>query len=395
MMDRRLAVSRPMIAVPLALVAVGAAGALYGLASAPERTWLNLLVDSFYALTLGVSAIFFFATQRLTGARWSAALRRIPEAYMLTLPVAAVLLLALSFGHSAIYPWAAPGGLVHEAAIGGKATYLVPGFVHARMAAVLIVWIGFALLIRRVSLGQDADPQRGYNNPGRSIRGHQRLNRLAAVFAPVFALTFTMASYDWIISLEPEWFSTMFAVHVFAGAFVQGIAAVTLAAVVLKRRGVLQDEVGGPQLHDLGKMLFAFSTFWAYIWVCQYLLIWYGNIPEEVTYYLRRTSGAWLPLFLANLMINWVIPFCVLLPVRAKHSPRVLAVVSVLFLLGHWLDLYLMVMPPSWAAPQFGLIELSIAAGCAALLYLFFVRGLARAPLVPTNDPVLAADRVS
>ena len=96
-----------------------------------------------------------------------------------------------------------------------------------------------------------------------------------------------VAAHDWIISLEPDWFSTMFAVHVFAGTFVHGIAAVTLAAVILRRTGHLRDQVGDRQLHDLGVMLFAFSTFWAYIWVCQYLLIWYGNIPEETTYYLR------------------------------------------------------------------------------------------------------------
>lgn len=394
MSDARLILTRRMVAPALALVAVGGAAAAYGFFTAPGRAWLNLLVDSFYALTLGVSAIFFFATQRLTSARWSVALRRTPEAIMLTLPVAAALMVALWFGRHSLYPWADPAA-AHEIAVGGKSTYLQPGFVAARMALVLAVWTFFALRIRRASLAQDADPTTGFGDRRRSLEGHGRLNVLGGAFAPIFAFTFTAAAYDWIISLEPEWFSTMFAVYVFAGAFVQGIAAVTLVTVVLKRRGLVGADVGHEQLHDLGKMLFAFSTFWAYIWVCQYLLIWYGNIPEEVTYYLRRTSGPWLLLFLANLAVNWIIPFGALLSVRAKRSPRRLGAVCVLLLVGHWLDLYLMVMPSKWDAPQFGPIELLVAVGCGALLYLVVARNLSRAPLVPTNDPVLAADRVS
>ncbi|HYU15182.1 MAG TPA: hypothetical protein VEL05_03900 [Candidatus Acidoferrum sp.] len=388
----RLAVSRSMILAPLALVGAGGAALAWGLFASPERTWLNLLVDAFYFMSLGVSAIFFFATQRLTSARWSVALRRIPEAFMLTLPVAAVLMTALLvFGREAIYPWTAPDAFAHDPAIAGKATYLRPDFVVARMAAVLAIWIAFAWRIRRVSLAQESDPQHRFNDPGRSLLAHARLDRSAAAFAPIFALTFTAAAYDWIISLEPDWFSTMFAVYVFAGTFVQGIAAITLATVLLARRGLLGDRVGAQQFHDLGKMLFAFSTFWAYIWVCQYLLIWYGDLPEEVTYYIRRTSGGWLPLFLGSLAVNWIVPFFALLSVRAKRSPRVLAAVSVLFLLGHWLDLYIMVMPSKWTAPRFGLIELGLALGCAALFCLASLRGLARAPLVPTNDPVLTS----
>jgi hypothetical protein len=372
-----------------ALVAVGAATAAYGFATDPDRTWLNLLVDSFYVMTLGVSALFFFATQRLTSARWSAALRRIPEAFMLTLPVAAVLMVILiGLGRDSIYPWTDPSVFAHAPSYAGKTTYLAPGFVLARMAAVLVIWIAFALRIRRVSLAQDSDPRR-------AMSAHAQLNRIAALFAPIFAISITVAAYDWIISLEPEWFSTMFAVYVFAGVFVQGIAAIALATVVLHRRGQFGKDVGDKQFHDLGKMLFAFSIFWAYIWVCQYLLIWYGNIPEEVTYYIRRTSGAWLPVFLGGLVINWIIPFGALMSARSKRNPRVLATVCIIVLAGHWLDLFIMVMPSKGGAPRFGVIELGLALGCAALVGLVFVINLSRAPLVPTGDPVLATDRMS
>jgi hypothetical protein len=240
--------------------------------------------------------------------------------------------------------------------------------------------------MRRLSLAQD-------RTPAEALALHHRLNRTAALFVVLFAPSFTFSAYDWILSREPHWFSTMFAVYVFAGTFVQGIAGVTLAVVLLGERGYLHDVVGPEQLHDLGKMLFAFSIFWAYIWVCQYLLIWYGNIPEEVTYYVKRTHGPWLPLFALNFAVNWVIPFLTLLSVKAKRDPRVLAAVSILLLGGHWLDLFIMLRAADAPAPSFSLYELAVAAGYFALAFLLVARNLGRAPLVPTCDPVLAAER--
>jgi hypothetical protein len=142
-------------------------------------------------------------------------------------------------------------------------------------------------------------------------------------------------------------------------------------------------------LHDLGKLLLAFSSFWAYIWLSQYLLIWYGNLPEEVPYYVRRTGGPWLPVFLLNLFVNWVVPFLVLLPRAAKRSARVLAAVCVLLLLGHWLDLYLLIMPDTWSGPMAGPLEAIIPLGYAGLLVYLISGALAQAPIVPARDPYL------
>ena len=367
---------------------MGIGAAVFGFIAAPERTWLNLLLNGFYVMSLALSATFFLALQRLAGARWSVDLRRIPEAFMLILPVAAVLMLAVFLGGRGLYPWSHPDTFAEEAATGGKGTYLDVTFLAVRAAIAFSLWALFGWLFRRTSLAQDREP-------GRNLVHHDRLNGYAAAFVVVFAPTFTLSAYDWIVSLEPYWFSTMFGVYVFAGAFVQGIAAITLAVVLLKERGYLGEVASEHHLHDLGKLLFAFSTFWAYIWICQYLLIWYGDLPEEVPYYVTRTQGPWLYIFGANLLVNWLLPFFILMRVRAKRTLRTLKIVSVLLLFGHWMDLYLLIMPSKWGSPQMGLLEPGIAAGCLALAFILFLRQLAKAPLVPVNDPVLVAQESS
>lgn len=381
-----LVVTRRSRTVAIALVVIGLAAAIYGVNSSPQQAWPHLLLDVFYLVSLGVAGLFVLATQRVTGARWSAALRRIPESVMLLLPIGSILMLALLFAANRLFPWMQPGFFAHAPAIAGKVAYLHPSAVFARTIVSLALWTGFCLLMRRTSLRQD-------NQPERNLELHRRLTSYAVCFTPIFAVTFTLFAFDWLISLEPDWFSTMFGIYVFAGTFTQGIAAVTFTAVAL-RRGPMREVITEHHLHDLGKMLFAFCTFWAYIWTCQYLLIWYGNLPEEVTHYITRTNGPWVYLFALNLILNWVLPFTLLLSIPAKRSAKMLLAICSMVLLGHWLDLYLLIMPSFMAKPQITIWQLLIAAGMVAVAYLGVVMALGRARLVPVNDPVLAYEEL-
>jgi Ni/Fe-hydrogenase subunit HybB-like protein len=351
----------------------GLAGVLAGHLTAPERTWPNLLAGGFYLLSTGLGGMLFLSIQQLAGAGWSAGLRRIPEAAMATLPAGAALMLAVFLARRWVYPWS-------RGDAAGKDGYFDPVFVFARLALILAAWMAIARRMRRASLGQD---QGGPPDHGR------RLTRLAAVFTVVFGVTFTLASVDWLMSLDPRWASALFALLVAAGVLVQGVAVVTLAAVALRERGPLAEFVTPAHLHDLGKLLFAFSTFWAYLWFSQYLLIWYGNLPEEVGHYWVRTGDAWVALFLLNLALNWAVPFLALLRRDAKRNPRVLKWTAAVVLAGRWLDLYLLVMPEVADAPRLGIPEVLLPAGCVGLGLHLATRALASASLVPVNDPGL------
>jgi hypothetical protein len=388
--DNRLVVSRSTLRIPIALAAIGVIAVVAGMLTSTERTWLNLLVDGFYVLSLGVSALFFIASQRLASSKWWMPIRRIPEAFTHLLPAGAVLLAVLAFGFRTLYPWTDPSSPLmndeHPLVRAGRFTYLSPTFTYVRMAGIIGLWIFFAWRMRKISLAGDADR-------GAGLSAFVRLYRYSGAFVPLFALSFAAASYDWLISLEPKWFSTMFSVYVFAGTFVQGIAAIALVTVVLIRKQLIGPLVDTHVVQTLGTMILAFSTFWAYIWVCQYLLIWYGNIPEEAPYYIARTQGSWLPVFLFSFLINWIIPFFVLLVRGNKRNLKVMTGMAILILFGRWLDLYILVMPSHWSSFKIGPLEIAMAAGVGGMIFLLVVRALSRAPLVPTHEPIVEARR--
>lgn len=361
------------------LAGVGAVTLWAALALVPERAWPSLLVHAMWLLSLTLGSVFFLATQYLTKAGWSVAIRRVPEALGVCVPAVAPLVAVVLLGLPHLYHWSHPEAVAHDPLLAEKAAYLnVPGFA-LRMLVILGLWAALSLALVRAS------------RRIRNADGWRRARRLSALFVPVFAITLSVASFDWLMSVEPHWFSTIYAVYVFSGVFLGGLAAITLGVLYLSRGGgPLERVVHRRHLHDLGKLLFAFSTFWAYIWVSQYLLIWYGNLPEETPHFLLRTSGAWLVVFALNVVLNWALPFALLMSAKAKRSRRLLAVVAVLLLLGRWLDLHLLVMPPLVEAPGLPWWEPVVAVGTVAALIAGAGFALGRAPLVPEEDPLLA-----
>jgi hypothetical protein len=364
-----------------ALAGVAAFTIGVGLAASPARTWPNLLLADVYLLSVALSGALFVAIQYLSGAGWSVVLRRIAEAMMSALPVAAALMLSIFFGRRVLYPWAQPAGSSGITLFASKAAFLSTPLVFARMAFVLGLWVLLARGLRTASLRQDMED---------ALTWHRRLVTRSAVFAVVFAATFFVAAVDWLMSLNPLWSSSIFAIYVFAGLLVSGLAALTLITLGLRVSGPMSGVVSDAHLHDLGKLLLTFSTFWAYIWLSQYLLMWYGNLPDEATHYARRTDPYWMRLFLLNLAANWLVPFLVLLPRATKRRAGVLAAVCVVLLVGHWLDLYLLIMPEVWIRPEAGLLEAIVPLGYAGLFFHVISRALSQAPLLPLNDPFLS-----
>jgi hypothetical protein len=368
---------RGLTAGLLIVAGVGALAALAGFAVAPERTWANLLLVSFWLTCMGLAGAFFVALQYACGAGWAVAFRRVPEAMMAALPVGAAGLAIVFLAHPALYPWMSH----HEGEAGFRAMWLNPPFFLARALLYFVLWFLFSALLVRNSRRQDGDPSAIYT---------RRNVRLSMIFLIVFALTFWLASVDWIMSLEPEWASTIFGIYNFAGMFVAGLAAIILLLLYVKRSAPLRDFVNEEHLHDLGKLLFAFSTFWMYIFFSQYMLIWYANITEESLYFILRQSGALGVLFIVNVALNWGAPFVILLSSAAKRSPAVLGSMAGLILIGRWLDLYLMIVPPVThgraAAPW---IEAGMMAGAAALFALAFFAWFRKAPQTPVHDPRL------
>jgi hypothetical protein len=347
-----------------------------------KRAWANGLLIANYLVGLAVGGLVLVALHYVTGARWSAPLRRLPEALAITLPVGALLLVVVLFAQlipPSLYPWF---GAVHSEGGLLRSLWLDPFHFLLRALIFLAAWLAFVVAMVRNSQRQDrtGDPALTEQN-----------FRLSAAFLVVFGVTCWLSSYDWLMSLEPEWSSTVFGVYNFAGLFVSALAAVTLLAVLLRRFGPLGTVLGNEHLHDLGTLLFAFSSFWMYTWFCQYMLIWYTNHPEETAYFQLRQQGPWPTILIVNLVLNWAIPFVVLLFRPAKRSPVILALIACILLAGRWLDLYLMIFPSqerAFAPP--GALEAGCVLGMVGLFGLAVCWALSRAPLVPVHDPLLA-----
>ena len=362
----------------LAMVGLGVASFAIGVSLAPQRAWADLLMSCYFMLELSLAAIFFLAVHYVTSARWEVAIRRIPEAMAMLLPIGAAGVLIVLFVRPELYPWfeqPASG----TRALAFKEAWLSRPFFLARSVGYVVCWIVFALKLVRNSYRQDSDAHPALG----------RLNvRLSAGFLVVLAVTLVPASFDWIMSLEPVWYSTIFAFYDFASMFLGGLAVMVILLIWVWRLAPRDIEISAEHLHDLGKLLLGFATFWAYLWFSQYMLIWYGNISEETTYFVDRLRGPWAVLFVVNPLLNWAVPFGTLLSGWAKKSPAMLLTAACSVLAGRLLDLYLGVLPRFVGEQSpLGVTELGIMAGAVGLFTLVFFRNLGAAPLMPVRDP--------
>jgi len=363
----------------IAATGIGAAILAVTAVISPDRAWANLFVAAWYLITLGLGGALFIALTTVCGAGWSTAFRRVPEAMTGLLPIAGILLLATVAIRLPQYGW-------HHHGTGDAGTFwfkelwLQPSFLAVRAVVYVLLWIVFAKLLVGKSRRQDEQKK---PSPAPSVV-------TSILFLFVFAFTISLAAVDWIMALEPLWFSTMWGVYQFSGLIMTTIAAMIIACIVLRQRGPLNGIFRDDHLHDLAKLLIGFSCFWMYIWFSQYMLIWYSNIPEETSYFIPRTQGPWGPVLIGSIVLNWVIPFFVLLPQPCKRSESVMLKIAVVVLIGRWVDLYVMVFPPvTGNVPVFGLPEIASMMCICGLSGLLFSKAFAVANPVPKNDPFL------
>jgi hypothetical protein len=344
-----------------------------------ERFWINWILWLVFLLTIGLGCLFVVALEHVVGARWSIPLRRIPERLSsLILPVVPVSLIAL-FSLRILYPWTRAENLANPQ-IAGKAGWLNVPFFSLRVALCLGLWmIAYRILVVG-SIRQDRT---------RDPRFNLRARRFAPLFMVLFGITITIAAFDWISSLEPTWYSDVFGVYLFAGTFLSGLAATSLAVLYLRRRGRLAG-LGPDHLYNLGGFLFAFTVFWSYIGFAQYLLMWYANVPEEVFWYKERLQGACGGLLLALAIFHFFVPFFLLIPRSAKSSPKLLFATAMIMLVSHWLDLYWMIVPSLGRGLIFGWPEISFGILFLSGALLWVRRSMSRGDDMPVGDPFLS-----
>lgn len=352
----------------------------------PAVAWVNILTTSFYFLCIGLFGVFMLTLTNIVGASFVAPYRRILEGLAGTVPFLCFPILSVLLGAHTLYEWTHTDLVLNDKILVQKMAYLNMPFFAIRMIICLGIWSALAVYFIKKSKEQDEHPER-------AVEIQQKLQGRSAVGMILFALTFCVASFDWIMSLEPHWFSTIFGIFTFSGLMTSGIAFTILAIVFFQNRGHLE-EVNENHFHDLGKLLLGFCTFWAYIWYSQYLLIWYANIPEEAEYYVLREHFGWDWLFWLNVVINWLLPFFLLLPRASKRNPVFLKRVCWMVLIGQWLNVYIMVAPKvlehnSVHTPSISWPEFMIATGFTGMFLMIFLKRAAQSSLVPENCPLL------
>jgi hypothetical protein len=340
------------------------------------------LVSFAFFLSLSLGALFFVMLQHVTRAGWSVVVRRVAEATAANVWLMAVLAVPVVLGMGRLYHWAHPGAADHDPLLAGKAGFLNPGFFTIRLVVYFGVWCLLAWFFAATSRRQDLT-----SDPALT----RRMEVLSAPGIVAYALTVNFAAFDLLMSLDPHWFSTIFGVYFFSASVVLFFAVMPKLFVWLQAQGLLRRAVTVEHYHDFGKFLFAFTVFWAYIAFSQYMLIWYGNIPEETQWFLKRQTGGWTTVSLILLFGHFVAPFLLLISRHVKRRPLLLAVIGLFVAAMCWVDMYWLVVPEfSPAIARFGWLDVLVCLGVAGIYSAVLVWRLGRASLVPEGDPRLA-----
>jgi hypothetical protein len=329
---------------------------------------------------ISIGCLALSMIHHLTGGTWGVPVRRVWEAAAGLLPLLALLFVPLAFGIETLYPWARDAA-ADDPILQHKAAYLDEPFFLARTALYFLVWIGLAWWLRSLSDRQDraADP-----------RLTKRAQAISAPGLVLWAFATTFAYVDWLMSLEPHWFSTIYGVYFFGASGMAAMAFLIVAGVLLARRPPFDAWLGRRHFHDWGKLLFAFVLLWTYFALSQFLIIWSGNLPEETIWYLHRMTHGWEHVGLALALLQFAVPFALLLSRDLKRNPRALAGVALFVLLMRWVD-HLWQIAPNFHPHGFALHWLDLAAPLAVggLWLAGFVWLFNRRPVVPVHDPYL------
>lgn len=363
----------------LAAIGIGILTYIYGFITDPQRTWANYLLNNFYFLSLAIGASFFLAIQAITRSGWSSGFRRIAEALMMYVPVSGFLILFLYFGMHYIYLWARAESTASSEIIIHNASYLNVPFFFIRIIFFFTAWIILTRMIRNVSLKEDATG---------GILGFNQIEWLSKVFIFVLAVSFSLMGFDLLMSIDFKWFSTIYALKNFIAAFQHGAAIIFVVIVLLNKRGYFSF-LNESHIHDFARYMFIVSIFYGYFWFMQFMLIWYGNIPEETIYYAIRWTPSWHLFWAADIITNWAIPFIVLMPVFTSRNKWVVFSVALILLFGLWLDLFVEIFPGAVGKSSFGIIELGTFIGFAGIFAIITGYYLSKAALIPVNHPLI------
>ncbi|MEI6576182.1 MAG: quinol:cytochrome C oxidoreductase [Bacteroidota bacterium] len=377
-MDKTFTLSQRFKIIAGAMVLIGIIALALGFMTNAKEAWANLLLNNYYFLSLSIGGAFFLSLQYITQSGWSAMFRRVPEAMSYYFPVAALFALVMLLGMHHLYEWSRPEAVVSDPVIAHKAPYLNLPFFVIRMFVFFGLWILMSNLLRKASLKEDLEG---------GLNGFNKMEQLSKIFIFIIGLSFSFTTFDWIMSLDVHWFSNIFALKGFVNAFYHGVAMLILIVILLNKQGYFP-ELNDSHLLDFSRYLFMLSIIWGYFWFSQFMLIWYGNIPEETAYYAHQWRGGFLTIFYVNIVVNWLIPFSVLLSRKMDRNIQVVKYVCILLLIGFWIDLYTMIFPGT-AGPTLGFVEIGSFIGFAGLFALVVGYGLTKANIIPRNHPYI------